>query len=133
MLGRVANSNQGLCMLFDLEEAIMFTPKPQQYTDPVTGETKKKQMKFFPDAYKNCIGKSYNDYVAAHQMNMFEDLIGYQGAVALDEPEQEKDGLSASTLQNEESSKETSLSVLQEQSENMEPPDSTAVERGTPT
>lgn len=57
-----------------------------------------------------------------------------QGAVALNEPEQEKDELSKeSTLQTDEASKETSLSVLQEQSENMEPPDSTAVERGTPT
>ena len=62
VLGRVANSDQGLCMLFDLEEAIMFTPKPQEYTDPLTGEMKKKQIKFFPDAYKNRIGKSYNDY-----------------------------------------------------------------------
>ena len=59
---------------------------------------------------------------------------GHQGAVALNEPEQEKDELSKeSTLQTDEASKETSLSVLQEQSENMEPPDSTAVERGTPT
>ena len=57
VLGRVANSDQGLCMLFDLEEAIMFTPKPQEYTDPLTGEMKKKQMKFFPDAYKNRIGR----------------------------------------------------------------------------
>ena len=30
--------------------------------NPLTGEMKKKQMKFFPDAYKNRIGKSYNDY-----------------------------------------------------------------------
>ena len=45
VLGRVANSDQGLCMLFDLEEAIMFTPKPQEYADPLTGEMKKKQMK----------------------------------------------------------------------------------------
>lgn len=75
VLGRVANSDQGLCMLFDLEEAIMFTPKPQEYMDPLTGEMKKKQMKFFPDAYKNRIGKSYNDYIADHQMNMFEDFI----------------------------------------------------------
>ena len=44
--------------------AIMFTPKPQEYTDPLTGEMKKKQMKFFPDTYKNRIGKSYNDYIA---------------------------------------------------------------------
>ena len=89
VLGRVANSDQGLCMLFDLEEAIMFTPKPQEYTDPLTGEMKKKQMKFFPDAYKNRIGKSYNDYIADHQMNMFEDFIGYQGSTVLDEPERE--------------------------------------------
>ena len=70
-------------MLFDLEEAIMFTPKPQEYTDPLTGEMKKKQMKFFPDAYKNRIGKSYNDYIADHQMNMFEDFIGYQSSTVL--------------------------------------------------
>ena len=89
VLGRVANSDQGLCMLFDLEEAIMFTPKPQEYTDPLTGEMKKKQMKFFPDAYKNRIGKSYNDYIADHQMNMFEDFIGYQSSTVLDEPERE--------------------------------------------
>ena len=57
-------------MLFDLEEAIMFTPKPQEYTDPVTGETKKKQIKFFPDVYKDRIGKSYTDYIAGHQMNL---------------------------------------------------------------
>ena len=78
VLGRVANSDQGLCMLFDLEEAIMFTPKPQEYTDPLTGEMKKKQIKFFPDVYKDRIGKSYNDYIAGHQMNLFEDFIGYQ-------------------------------------------------------
>ena len=75
VLGRVANSDQGLCMLFDLEEAIMFTPKPQEHTDPLTGEMKKRQIKFFPDVYKDRIGKSYNDYIASHQMNMFEDFI----------------------------------------------------------
>lgn len=89
VLGRVANSDQGLCMLFDLEEAIMFTPKPQEYADPLTGEIKKKQMKFFPDTYRNRIGKSYNDYIADHQMNMFEDFIGYQGSAVLDEPVRE--------------------------------------------
>ena len=77
-------------MLFDLEEAIMFTPKPQEYADPLTGEMKKKQMKFFPDTYRNRIGKSYNDYIADHQMNMFEDFIGYQGSAVLDEPVRRK-------------------------------------------
>ena len=69
----------------------MFTPKPQEYTDPLTGEMKKKQIKFFPDVYKDRIGKSYNDYIAGHQMNLFEDFIGYQGSAVLDEPEQKKD------------------------------------------
>lgn len=58
VLGRVANSDQGLVMLFDLEEAIMFTPQPQEFTDPMTGEVKKKQVKFFPDIYKGRIGRS---------------------------------------------------------------------------
>ena len=79
VLGRVANSDQGLVMLFDLEEAIMFTPQPQEFTDPMTGEVKKKQIKFFPDIYKGRIGRSYNDYVATHQMSMFENIVSYQG------------------------------------------------------
>ena len=79
VLGRVANSDQGLVMLFDLEEAIMFTPQPQEFTDPMTGEVKKKQVKFFPDIYKGRIGRSYNDYVATHQMSMFENIASYQG------------------------------------------------------
>lgn len=79
VLGRVANSDQGLVMLFDLEEAIMFTPQPQEFTDPMTGEVKKKQIKFFPDIYKGRIGRSYNDYVAMHQMSMFENIVNYQG------------------------------------------------------
>ena len=37
----------------------------------------------------NRIGKSYNDYIADHQMNMFEDFIGYQSSTVLDEPERE--------------------------------------------
>ena len=72
----------------------MFTPKPQEYTDPLTGEMKKKQIKFFPDVYKDRIGKSYNDYIAGHQMNLFEDFIGYQGSAVLDEPEQKTDTIS---------------------------------------
>ena len=103
VLGRVANSDQGLCMLFDLEEAIMFTPKPQEYTDPLTGEMKKKQMKFFPDAYKNRIGKSYNDYIADHQMNMFEDFIGYQSSTVFDGPEREAGTTSIPIPKREES------------------------------
>ena len=121
VLGRVANSDQGLCMLFDLEEAIMFTPKPQEYTDPLTGEMKKKQMKFFPDAYKNRIGKSYNDYVADHQLNMFEDFIGYQGSAVLDESVREEDTVPKLPMtQKNELPENTALPHLPEQPVNMQ-------------
>ena len=129
VLGRVANSDQGLCMLFDLEEAIMFTPKPQEYTDPLTGEMKKKQIKFFPDVYKDRIGKSYNDYIAGHQMNLFEDFVGYQGSAVLDEPEQKTDAISVPILQCEES-ENIPLPDLPEQPENVQRPGSEGVEKG---
>ena len=129
VLGRVANSDQGLCMLFDLEEAIMFTPKPQEYTDPLTGEMKKKQIKFFPDVYKDRIGKSYNDYISGHQMNLFEDFIGYQGSAVLDEPEQKTDTISVPIPQCEES-ENIPLPDLSEQPENVQRPGSEVVEKG---
>ena len=132
VLGRVANSDQGLCMLFDLEEAIMFTPKPQEYTDPLTGEMKKKQMKFFPDAYKNRIGKSYNDYIADHQMNMFEDFIGYQSSTVLDEPEREAGTTSIPIPQREESENIPSPD-LPGQFENVQQSGNEIAERGMPT
>ena len=134
VLGRVANSDQGLCMLFDLEEAIMFTPKPQEYADPLTGEMKKKQMKFFPDTYMNRIGKSYNDYIADHQMNMFEDFIGYQGSAVLDEPVREEDSFSKESMSQEsEISENILLPDLAKQSESIEQQSGEIAERGMPT
>lgn len=132
VLGRVANSDQGLCMLFDLEEAIMFTPKPQEYTDPLTGEMKKKQMKFFPDAYKNRIGKSYNDYIADHQMNMFEDFIGYQSSTVLDEPEREA-GTTSIPIPQREESENIPLPDLSGQLENVQQSGNEIAKRGMPT
>ena len=132
VLGRVANSDQGLCMLFDLEEAIMFTPKPQEYTDPLTGEMKKKQMKFFPDAYKNRIGKSYNDYIADHQMNMFEDFIGYQSSTVLDEPEREA-GTTSIPIPQREESENIPLPNLPGQLENVQQSGNEIAERGMAT
>jgi len=57
----------------------MFTPQPAEYVDPQTGEVKKKQIKYYPDTYKDRIGKSYNDYVASQQMSLFESLEEYTG------------------------------------------------------
>ncbi len=76
-LGRIAASPRGLILVFDLEESIMFTPTPMEYVDKKTGEIKKRQVKYYPDEYKDCIGKSYNDYAASQQLNLFEPFDGY--------------------------------------------------------
>ena len=68
VLGRVANSDRGLILVFDLDEAIMFTPMKEEYEDPKTGEKKKRQVKYYPDLYKTRIGKSYEDYEQARQI-----------------------------------------------------------------
>ena len=77
VLGRVAASDRGLIIVFEMEEAIMFAPKKEEYVDPVTGETKKRQVKYYPDAYKNRIGRSYTEYEQYRQLNLFEDFGNY--------------------------------------------------------
>lgn len=42
VLGRIANSAEGLILVFDLEEAIMFDALPEEYVDKRTGELKKR-------------------------------------------------------------------------------------------
>ena len=79
ILGRVANSSDGLILLFDLEEAIFYAATPTEYVDRETGEIKKRRAVYYPDEYKGRIGKSYNDYVEARQLSIFEDLEGYVG------------------------------------------------------
>lgn len=79
ILGRVANSERGLILVFDLSEAIMFTRNNAEYVDPDTGVTKKKKIVYYPDEYKGRIGKSYKDYVEYQQTSLFdhyEDLTG---------------------------------------------------------
>ena len=77
VLGRVAASDRGLIIVFEMEEAIMVAPKKEEYVDPVTGETKKRQVKYYPDAYKNRIGRSYTEYEQYRQLNLFEDFGNY--------------------------------------------------------
>lgn len=78
VLGRLANSDRGLILVFDLDEAIMFTPMKEEYPDPKTGEIKKRQVKYYPDLYKTRIGRSYNDYEQSRRINLFEDIMSYQ-------------------------------------------------------
>ena len=59
---------------------------PEEYIDKKTGEVKKRQIAYYPDEYKDRIGKSYNDYIAGQQMNMFEHFDGYAGHTYQDIP-----------------------------------------------
>ena len=54
VLGRVANSDRGLILVFDLDEAIMFTPMKEEYEDPKTGERKSGQGKQTPYNPNGC-------------------------------------------------------------------------------
>lgn len=77
ILGRLAQTERGLVLIFDCEEAIKFAPQPLEYVDKRTGQIKKRQVKYYPDEYKYKIGKSYSDYVAFHQQSLFENLDEY--------------------------------------------------------
>ena len=88
VLGRVATSSKGLILIFELSEAIMYTV-PEEYIDKKTGEVKKRQIAYYPDEYKDRIGKSYNDYIAGQQMSMFEPFDGYAGHTYRDLPSEQ--------------------------------------------
>lgn len=77
-LGNITNSSQGLVLRFDLEEAVMFAPQKADIFDPVTGQMKKTQLTYYPDIYKDRLGKSYSDYLATKQLSMFENLDDYE-------------------------------------------------------
>ena len=85
----MANSSSGLILIFDLVEAIFFAAKPTEYLDQETGKVVKRKTIYYPDEYKDRIGKSYNDYVAARQMSVFEYLEGYVGQTYSDAVAQE--------------------------------------------
>lgn len=88
ILGKIVNSSRGLILRFDLVEAIMFDGSTKEYKDPKTGKIKKKQIIYFPDMYKDRIGKSYSDYMA-EQTSLFDDMSGYSGNLDITEENQQ--------------------------------------------
>ncbi|MCC8125914.1 MAG: hypothetical protein LIO92_00730 [Clostridiales bacterium] len=112
VLGYVANSAQGLVLVFELEEAIMFSSVPEEYVDKETGETKKRQVKYYPDFYKNRIGKSYNDYMETRQINMFEYLEEYRGKTYADLIADEKAAAETASVENYGEERETASAVI---------------------
>lgn len=77
-IGRVSDSREGLILVFDLEEAIMFSEQPEEYFDRRTGKMKKRNFAYYPEMYAGHIGKTYSDYVAGEQLTLFEDLSSYK-------------------------------------------------------
>ena len=75
--GRLANSERGLVLVFDLTSAVMFDPLPEEYFDKRTGKMKKRINKYYPDEIRMKLGRSYSDYEALQQRSSFESLSGY--------------------------------------------------------
>ena len=78
VLGHVANSERGLILVFELEEATMFEPKRREVIDPTTGKKKIYDPKYYPNKYEGKIGRSYSDYKASLESAGYEDLGSYE-------------------------------------------------------
>jgi len=75
--GRLANSERGLILVFDLASAVMFDPLPEEYFDRRSGQMKKRTVKYYPDEIRMKLGRSYSDYEALQQRSGYESLYGY--------------------------------------------------------
>lgn len=87
VLGRVANSERGLILVFEMEEAITFEPRKENYVDKKTGKTRTRQIKTYPEKYNGRIGQTYDEYKQHHLQEGFEEVDKYsdKGEVAGDE------------------------------------------------
>ena len=75
--GNLSNSERGLVLVFDLSEAVMFDPLPEEYFDKRSGKMKKRVNKYYPDEIRMKLGRSYSDYEAAQRRSRFESLFDY--------------------------------------------------------
>lgn len=80
VLGRLSNSERGLILVFELEEAIRFETTTVE-TNPETGKKVKHETKYYPEQYERSIGKDYNDYKAARLGEKFEKLDEYEEGI----------------------------------------------------
>lgn len=80
VLGRLSNSERGLILVFELEEAIRFEVTAVE-TNPETGKKVKHEVKYYPAQYEHSIGKDYNDYKAARLGEKFEKLDEYEEGI----------------------------------------------------
>ena len=78
-LAEITETPVGLVLMFDLAEGFDVPKQKVEVTDPVTGETRKKQVKHYPDKYQNGGGLSFNEYQASRQNRIFDTLEGFTG------------------------------------------------------
>lgn len=76
IMGRLANSERGLIFVFDLDEAIKYE-SVRGDLNPKTGKARIKQVKYYPEKYKDRIGKDYSDYAEARKSESYENLDKY--------------------------------------------------------
>ena len=77
IIGRIANSEKGLILLFDLEEAICFETTKKEVVNPITGKKTVVNNKIYPKKYEGKIGMDYNDYIFGDLNSKFENLGEY--------------------------------------------------------
>lgn len=75
--GHLSNSERGLVLVFDLSDAIMFDPLPEEYYDRKSGKMKKRVNKYYPDEIRMRLGRSYSDYEALQKRSGYESLSSY--------------------------------------------------------
>lgn len=75
--GHISNSERGLLLVYDLAQAVMFDPMPEEYIDKKTGQLKKRTVKYYPDEIRMKLGRSYSEYAAIQERSQFESLSGY--------------------------------------------------------
>lgn len=107
--GRLANSERGLVLVFDLSSAVMFDPLPEEYFDKRTGKMKKRTNKYYPDEIRMKLGRSYSDYMATQERSSFESLNGYMDSQGDDVQATVSDEAAASISMQEQEQKRTSL------------------------
>ncbi len=82
IMGRLSNSERGLVFVFDLDEAIKFESIRGSISTK-TGKPKIEQIKYYPEKYRNRIGRDYSDYMESKKREGQERLDDY--ADSLDE------------------------------------------------
>lgn len=75
ILGRLADSDRGLILVFDLDEAVKF--ESVRTVNPETGKVRTRSVQYFPEAYRNRIGRDYGSYVEGLKNEKFEELCSY--------------------------------------------------------